>query len=754
MNAPHPLQTAMAVPVAAASDDENEIGLMEYWDIIFDNRWLVLIITALAIAIGTAYAFLARPIYAANLLIQVEDSAGSAKNFLGEAASFFDVKTAAASEIEIIRSRMVLGQAVDSTMFYVEAMPHYLPVVGNWLSRRASGLSDPGIWGLGGFVSGTEKIEVPSFEVPPVLEGSGFRLTARGGGRYELSHPDVPEKMVGIIGTRLVRSTPVGTISLLVSRIDAKPGADFDVTRRSRLSTIEDLQTNLKLTEKGRQSGVIDASLQSPEPQKLTLILNEIGRQYVRQNIERKAAEAQKMLAFLGVQMPQFKKQLESAEEAYNRYRARQGTVALGEEATLILTRSVELQGKLLDAQQKRVGLVARFTGEHPAVKTLDEEIDVWKREIAGLSAKVHTLPAVQQDALRLERDVKVNNDAYQSLQNNALQLQLVREGKVGNVRLIDNAALPELPVKPQRALVLGLAAVLGLLGGVLLALARNAAFRGIRNAQEIEAHTGLSVYSTIPLSLSQQELTITAQQHNGTGLYLLAARSPHDAAIESLRSLRTALQFAMLEAPNNRVLITGATPGAGKSFVAANLAAILAGGGKRVLLVDADLRKGHLNTLFGIGRGRGLSELVAGSLKASEAVRSGLLPNLDLLTTGVLPPNPAELMMSSSFARAMDELAPRYDLVIMDTPPVLVAADTMGVATIAGTVLLVARAGQTQLGELHESAKRLAHAGKSVSGVVFNAIDLSQRHYASYGYRHGRYKYRQYSYEAAPLKQ
>lgn len=751
MNARTPLHNQLnqtAPPAPAPLEDDDEINFVEYWDILVDNRWIVAAITALALVIGGAYAFLTRPVYEANLLIQVEDSSGSAKSFLGEAASLFDIKTPAAAEMEIIRSRMVIGQAVDNTLLYIDAGPRYLPVVGNWLARRATTVSEPGFLGLGGYVTGAEKIAVAAFNVPQALEGSLFRLTARAGGQYALFHPDLPDNLVGSVGAPLVVSTPLGTVSLLVSSMQGKPGAEFNLARRSRLTAIGGLQASLRLAEKGRQSGVIDATLQGAEPLKLALVLNEIGRQYVRQNVERKAAEAQKMLAFLDMQLPQFKKQLDESEEAYNRYRNKQGTVALDEEAKLILSRSVDLQGKLLEAQQKRRDLVSRFTAEHPVVNTLDAQIAAWNREIGSLNSRVRAMPSVQQDALRLERDAKVNNEAYQSLRNNALQLQLIREGKVGNVRLIDEATVPERAVKPNRSVVLAMAAMLGLLGGVVLALLRNALFRGIRNPQEIEAHTGLGVYSTIPLSPEQEALTKLALSRQ-PGQHLLALLSPHDAAVESLRSLRTALQFAMLEAPNNRVLITGATPGVGKSFVSANFAAILASAGKRVLLIDADLRKGHLNYFFGTARERGLSEIVAGSVKASAVIRRGLVPNLDVLTTGLLPPNPAELMMSAAFANVLDELSPQYDLVIVDTPPVLVAADTLGMAAQIGTILLVARAGQTQIGELHESAKRLAHAGKIVSGVLFNAMDMSRRHYGSYGYKYGGYRYRQYSYQA-----
>jgi tyrosine-protein kinase Etk/Wzc len=746
MNARSPLQAAATLPPPHPLDDDG-IDLVEYWDIIVDNRWIVGAIAALALVIGLGYALLARPIYESNMLIQVEDSAGSTKNLFGDAANLFDIKTPAAGEMEILRSRMVIGRAVDATKIYIEARPRYVPIIGSWLARRATSLSNPGFLGLSGYVSGTEKIAVSQFDVPASLEGSAFRVTAAGRGDFSLSHPALAHDLVGKVGAPLVASTPAGTVSLLVTALEGKSGAEFDLVRKSDLATVEGLQASLKLAEKGRQSGVIEATMQSSDPKQLTQILNEIGRQYVHQNVERKAAEAEKMLAFLDVQMPQFKKQLDQSEAAYSRYRNEKGTISLDEEAKAVLQQQVELQSKLMDAKLRRLDMVARFTAAHPVVKTLDEQIASWEREIERLNARVRTMPAVQENAVRLQRDVTVNNEAYQNLRNNAVQLQLMREGKIGNVRLIDEAAYPEGPVRPKKSMIMAMAAALGLLCGIAFAFTRNAFFRGIRSPQEVEAHTGLSVYSTIPLSPAQETFARNAAARR-PGLHLLAWQMPNDAAVESLRSLRTALQFAMLDADNNRVLVTGATPGVGKSFVSSNFAVILASAGKRVLLIDADLRKGHLNHYFGVARERGLSDLIAGSVTIADAVRRELVPNLDLLTTGVLPPNPAELMMSAAFAHVLEELSRNYDVVILDTPPVLVAADTVGIAPQAATVLLVARAGVTQIGELQESAKRLSHAGRTVGGVLFNAIDLSQRHYGSYGYKYGGYRYKQYSYQ------
>ena len=734
-----------ASSTAATSDDD--IHISEWIDILIDRKWLVAAVTALALVLGVAYALLSTPVYQSNLLIQVEDAAPDAKGFLGETSSLFDVKTPATGEIQVIRSRMVLGAAVDQTRAYIDARPRYLPVLGTWLARRADGLSEPGFLGIGGYVNGKERIGITRFDVPAELEDEDpFLVTALGDSKYTLKHDALDQPLTGTVGQRLHHVLEDGSIDLLIEKLEGKPGAQFVVSRASQLRTIEDLQKRLQLGEQGKQSNVISVALQDSDRDRLAGILNAIGEQYVQQNVERKAAEAQKTLLFLDEQLPEFKRQLEASEDAYTRFRNKNGTVAFDEEAKGVLALTIDLQTKLLETQQRRREVAARFTDANSRVKIIDGQIGAIEKEISGLNARVSRMPTMQQDALRLERDVRVNSGLYQSLQNNALQLRLVKEGKTGNVRLLDKAVKPKEPIKPQKPLIVALALVLGLLAGAVLAIVRSNFFAGIKDPQEIEAHTGLAVYSVVPFTPDQTTLDQSVAA-GARGIQLLAVTHPDSPPIEALRSLRIALQFTTLEAGNNRVLITGATPGIGKSFVSGNFAAIMAHAGKRVLLIDADMRKGHLNKQFGLPREGGLSELLAGELSAQQAIRAQVLPNLDVLTTGKLPTNPADMLMSETFVRMLDALSAQYELVVIDTPPVLVAADTAAVAPYMGAVLLVARADQTQLGELNESAKRLAHAGKAVSGVIFNGIDLTRRHYGSHGYRYGGYRYTAYKY-------
>jgi len=731
-----------------ASEDGGEVDFGRYIDVLRSHKWLILAITLVVLAIGVAYALLARPIFESAVVIQVEDGGdGSSKGPIGEAAGLFDIRTPTTAEMEIIRSRMVVAPAVEATKLYITNHPRYVPLIGGWLARHSNGLSDPGFLGFEGYVSGTERIVTSQFDVPSGLEGSEFRVTAKGGGQYTVEHPQLASPLSGTVGTLLKAEAPGGSILLMIDELTGKPGAQYDLIRSGKSAVIGGVQAGLRLLERGRQSGIIEVGMQGEDPYQITRVLNAVGAQYVRQNIERKAAEAQKTLAFLDIQLPQFKRQLEASEEIYNRFRNQKATVVFNEEATAVLGEAVDRQGKLLEAQQRRRELESRFTAAHPSVQTLDAQISALQRDIGGIQNRIKGLPAIQQEAVRMERDVKVNTELYQSLLNNALQLRLVKEGKVGNVRVLDDAVVPDVPVKPSRSVVVGAALALGLFLGIIAAFLRNAFIeQRIRDPHEVETHSGLPVFSTIPLSGAQNAIA-KRRLTGATGVRLLAIEHPDDPAIESLRSLRTAMQFAMLESPNNRVLITGATPGVGKSFVTANFAALMAAAGKRTLLIDADMRRGHAHQYFGLQRHGGLSELIAGSLTVQQTVHRQVVPDLDFLATGQLPPNPSELLVSESFKNTLEKLSELYDLIVIDTPPVLVAADTMTVAAHTGTVLLVARADQSTMGELKESTRRLSLGGRAATGVLLNAMNVDRRAYSTYKY--GRYRYTNYNYES-----
>ena len=736
-------------PDAQPFQDNDEINLLDLFDVVLESRWLIIGAVLASLVIGGAYALLSTPIYQANMLIQVEESkpgGGAASGALGEAANLFEIRSPASAEMEILRSRLVVGQAVQNLQLDLNVSPKYIPLIGGWLSRRATKPSNPGFLGFGGYVSGNEYLKLGVFETSRPMEGMRFSVVITSNG-YDLLSPDGNLLGKGTVGQALDFQLNGQKGTILVASFSGLPGAQFYVNRSPKLTVIERLQRNLVISEQGRQSGVINTVLTGDDPAKIAYILNEIGTLYVRQNIARKAAEAEKTLVFLDTLLPQLRTQVDATETKFNQFRNRNSTFDLGVEAKLVLEQSVKLQTSLLELQQKRKELETRFTAQHPSIQTIDAQIKGINSELASLAGKVKSFPSVEQDLLRLTRELKVNTELYASLLNSSQQLRLVKEGKVGNVRIVDTAAVPEVPIRPQRMTLLAIAGVMGLIFGLALAFVRNSLRPGIKDPNDIEQRVGLSVFATVPFSTLQESL-IKKIKGKVEGTHVLALASPQDPAIEGLRSLRTALQFAMLDAPNNIVLITGPTPGIGKSFTSVNFSAVLAAVNKKVLLIDADLRKGHLNQYFGIPRGNGLSEVVSGSITLQDALHKNIAPNVDFLTTGTLPPNPAEILMSCQSQEIFQRISADYDLVIIDTAPVLVASDALIFAPIAGAVFLVARAETTSIGELEESISRLKKSGAQTKGAIFNGLDITKSRYGyGAGYRYGRYRYATYKY-------
>lgn len=706
--------------------ERGDVDLKGYFNILYDSRWLIGAICLLATLAAIVYALVAKPVYEANLLIHVEEeSPNASKNILSEVSSLFETKKAAIAEMELLRSRMVISHAVDNLQLYIDVRPKYLPVVGFWFAdRSATELSEPGLFGHFGYVWGPEKAEVSLFEVPDVLLNREFLITAKGKDRYRFSGSGLVAD--GKVGSLLKVPLTNGVIELKVDRLAANEGAQFILKRMSRLGTIERIQTAMVITEQGKQSGIIEVKLQGDDSQRINSLLGEIGREYMRQNLARKTEEAEKSLAFLNLQLPALKRQLEQSEERYNQFRNSHGTIDMREEARMSLQQAAAARTRRIDLQQRKTELMTRFTEDHPIVAGLNRQKREVEAEIAEVAKRIRTLPVLEQDEARLVRDIKVNTDLYTALSNTAQQLRLISVGRVSNVRLIDAPMAPETPLKPNRPLIVALAALTGLFLGTLLAFLRKALRGGIDEPATIEKLLGARVvYATIPHSSCQDKLVRKSRGAASGHLPLLAEAKPEDAAIESLRSFRAALLFSMPHLKNNIVMFAGPGRGLGKSFVTVNFAAVMAASGKRVLLIDGDLRNGHLHRYFGVSREHGLSKAIAGAMPVEKVIHRQVLENLDFIATGALPPNRSEFLLHLNFGNLLETLSASYDLVLIDPPPILPVADALIIGAHAGAVFILARAGVTTEAEITESIKRLNHAGISPQGVVFNDLAL-----------------------------
>ncbi|WP_250452157.1 polysaccharide biosynthesis tyrosine autokinase [Caballeronia sp. ATUFL_M2_KS44] len=735
-------------PALDRTEESDEYGFVRLIDILIEQRRMMMLVTIVCVLAGVLYAFLAPPVYQADIMLQVEDSPeiASSRSTIADVSALFDVKSTAPAEAQILGSRLVVSRAVDAVRAYIVTAPKRVPIIGRLVAKDASDLSNPGLFGHGGYTWGTESIKVSSFDVPARSEEKTFTLTVLPGERYELTGPGVEAGVEGRIGHKEVFRVKNGDIRLTVDSLAGKPGAAFSLTRRSRSATIEDIQSSLNIQEKIKQSGVVIATLQGKDNVYLRDLMTQIGKEYVRQNVDRKAEEAAQSLRFLDTQLPVLKQQLRASQERLTRFRDENGMFDLDMEARVMLTQSSETKARLIQFIQKKQELSSRFSGSSKDVLAVDQQIATLQKQADAFEDRMKRLPGLQQELARVMLDVKVNTDLYTSLLTNSQQLMLVKAGKVGNVRLVDTPDLPEKGVKPKKSLVLAATLLFGLIAATVAAYARSVLFGGFSSPSQIEKSIGLSVFSTVPFSKIQASFS---RRGTKRPCKLLAYEAPHDPSIESLRGLRTALQFALDQAKNAVVMVTGPTPGVGKSFVSANLAALLATTGKRVLLIDCDLRDGHLHLCFGAQANAGFTELITGEASLATVIRR-VGPELDFIARGALPHNPSELLARKKVQELINDLSLKYDVVLMDSAPILTATDATVLASSTGTVFIVAQAGVTKAGDMTECVKRLSQNGVIPAGVIFNGANPNLGRYG-FGSTYGSYRYTPHPYPEPP---
>ncbi|KWI26328.1 polysaccharide biosynthesis tyrosine autokinase [Burkholderia stagnalis] len=736
--------------VADSPDDRRgELDLVSMLDILLAQRRWIVTATLIGLLLGSLGALLLPPRYQADMMIQVESGpeGTAANNLVADVSALFDVKSSAAAEAQIVASRLVVTRAVDRVRHFIDARPKRFPLIGAPLARLFGGIPPAGLIGFGGYAWGAESADIARFDVPIALEGERFTLTTPATGIWLLSGPGIDTPVQGRVGAPRTVASSYGPLVLDVAGFDAPSGTRFTLVRQSRNQTIGDVQDALTVQERVKQSGVVIATLTGDDPGRVERLLWEIGRQYVTQNVARKSADAAQSLEFLEKQLPKMKSQLREAEERFTTMRNENGTVDLPEEARLSLQQGAQARTQLLLLLQKRDELMTRFNGRHPSLVALDRQIGALRSEQADVERQIKRLPNLQQDVARLTLDVRVHTDLYTALLNNVQQLQVVKAGQVGNVRVVDFPVVPDKPFKPNKLLVIAGATLAGCVIGIAFAFMHDLVLGGITGPDEIERALPLDVYAVVPAAAAQRKLQRRITALVG-GRHLLTTEVPDDPAVESLRSLRTALRFSQPVANDNALLVTSAEPGVGKSFVIANLAAVLGGSGHRVVIIDADLRRGHLNQYFGLSRAPGLGDVLAGAMPVDAVLHHEVAPQVDLITTGTLPLNPDVLLLGEHLGSVLGALRMRYDYVLIDTPPVLVAADATMIGRHAPVVLLIARAEQTRVSDLREALKQLSRGGVAPAGAVLNGL---LPRLGRYGGKYGNYRYTQYDYSTRP---
>ena len=732
----------------STNNRDDEIDLIALFYTLLERKKSIIAITAAFAVSGVLYTLLATPIYRATAIVQVEEDSPGLAGLSDVTEAFGMSSGAAVTEIELIKSRSIIGAAVDAEHLDIVVEPNYFPVIGKAFARFYSGapgtLANP-FFGVNQFASGGEAIVVTEFSPPISMIKEDYTLVAGENGAFDLLDPKNNLVLEGRIGETINSENH----SIFVQQLIARPGTQFTITKHRRLNTIIDYRERLGASERGKDSGIISLSIEDEDPIKAERILNTIATHYLRQNVERNSAEAAKSVEFLKKQLPKIKQDLEAAEKKFNDYQVKVGSVNITAETEVLLDQVVEIESAIAELHLQKSELDRKYTTDHPAFQAWREQLAEQESRKNQLTSRIGDLPETQQELLGLKRDLEVGTEIYTQMLNNIQELDIIRAGTVGNVRIIDDAAADiEEPVKPKKALI---AVVFTLLGGFLsvaLALVRSALNRGVSSADEIEA-LGLPVYASIPLSPEQNKhdekeavkrFGMRFVRKSAHPNMLLAERYPTDVSVEALRSLRTSLHFAMLEANNNIIMISGPSPGVGKSFVSGNLAAVVAQADKKVLLIDLDMRKGFIHKMFNVNNEIGASAVLSRQATLSEAIVATNISNLDFLPRGSVPPNPSELLMSEGMAALLKETCQSYDSVIVDTPPILAVTDPAIVGRHCGVTMIVTRFELNPAKEIALTKQRFEQNGITVKGAILNAIE---RKASNYGYSYYQYDYK-----------
>lgn len=701
----------------AQSNKDDEIDLLEVIGILLKHKFFLIF----CIVVGCGVGFLAsnwmRPQYTCDALLQIDVKGNKAGKAMGEMGALLDVASPAEAEIELLKSRMVLSYVVDQEKLCFNAYPK---------------------GALDRLTHKEGRMDLENLHIPEIAITEKWMARVIDDSSYVVITPEETELVKGTVGNEVVANYGGDTLTINVKRMRARPGQIFVLAQSDPLDAVRGLVKQLNVAEKGKQTGIIGVSFTHQYPDRAAAILNSIANVYLRQNVEMRSAEAEKTLEFLEQQLPGVKSKLDSAEKKLAGYRHKIGSVDMTGETRAHLEKVSDLQSQILKLEQQRQEATRLFKEEHPTVVTIVKQQNRLRAELNKLKNSAEKMPLTQQEVLRLQEEVAVNNAQYTSMLNNIQQLRVVRAGEVGTVRVVDYAQIERKPSKPNKKLIF-MGCVFGaFLLGALLIYVLQMTKRGVRSSLEIERETGVSVYAKIP----ESDNNILSRRKKGKNTLPLVEESPEDPASEAFRSLYTAIDFSVGD--QKVVMVTGMVPGVGKSFVSKNLAALYAINNKRVLLIDADMRRGVVFSKHRIG----LGDVLSGKATLDSAVSESLVKNMFTIGAGNTEVAPSELLRGNNFKKLLDEAQSKYDVVVVDTPPLNLVTDSELIFPVVDFALFVLHYGRHSMDQIKEAMIKIERCGDKPHAFVINHVEHDGRGYGygGYGYYGGYGKYGYYN--------
>lgn len=708
--------------------------------------WKILLgFAVLGLAIGILYIRSVNPTFQSDALIQIDEKSQGISALGSNISDLVSTDVSPAqTEAELIKSRMVLTPVVNLLHLDIKLSDSTIDNFDKIRNNR----TNTQVNSLEGVMLDTEngKVSVSQFDVSQAYLDQMFTLVKTNTG-FTLSNGfddfkgqlNQPHRFKGVDGY----------ITITVNELPEK-NHPINITKQSLQNTTDAINSALSVAELGTKTGIIKLTLTGTNQEQVSLILKQIILSYVSQNQSRGSEETTKTIKFMETQIPILKQKLEASERFFNEFRKNYGTIDVSKEAELLLTENAQIDAQLNELKLKKAELTTYYTEEHPLVIQINDQLSVLNARKEEINNTVAELPEIQREFLQLSEDVGINREIYLTMLKNYEQLKIVKAGQIGYVRIIDLPISTYRTIAPKKLLIMLLATLLGTMLGIILVLVKNILKNTVRDPERLEAKTGVPVIATIPRSPVLSRI----MKSKKTPSRLLGYVDHNSLSYEAIKSLRTHLMFGMSDTVVNGkrakvILISGESPGVGKSFISANLAEVFGHLNKKTLIIDADMRLGELHKLFNMDQDNGLSNYLSQvqDLKSLDSIADFIHPTtidyIDFMPRGQQPHNPVSLLANENFSLLMNQLNDHYDYIIIDSPPILAASDAVILSQYADNVLMVTRYNSSIEGQLVYAINQLNKANVRVDGIVLNDVQqgLTSKYNYHYNYAYGNNK-------------
>jgi len=695
---------------------DDTIDLKELFFSLISEWKVITLCILLSIVSAIIYLCTTENVYQTDALVQIKSNTSSPlaglSSDMAAMASLAGLggmgSSSTQSEIELLKSRAILGQAIKDLNLDIQIQPKE-----NFFQKIVSDNNYIKTYTTQDILLKKEgqRLVIAQFQVPKFYENKALLLTFEDN-KYKIHDYKTEQLLKEGELNRVLRDGPW---NISVSG-NINSGQQFILQKNSLPVAMSNILKNFDAQEKGKGTGILELTYQGENPVNIPNLLNTVLNIYKQQDINRSVTDKDQQVAFLEKQLPELKEDLNNSERQFNQFRKKYGTVDVKGESELYLKQSMELEIQKVQLQQKQAELGAQYTAEHPAMQAISAQLTTLNTKISEVNNKVKQLPEIQRLYLQYYRDVEIKNQLYTGLLTTYQSLNIAKAGELGKVSIVDYAVEPVKPVKPRKLIILVLSIFVGGFIGILIALVRNFLHSGIRNIEPITTKHTLRNLGKVN---QYNSLNKNSKQY----AHPLAILEPSALPIEQMRKIATSIQYAAQLSGQPVVQMLGTTKNIGTSTLTANLAIILAQMNLKVILIDSDLRQGQLKDYFNIETTIGLSDYLNGTAALGSIITPTQQAKLDLISNGKEEINPVSLLSKPEMARLLEQLKDTYDFILVDGTAILDVSDSQILAKLINTNILVTRYSYTSEQEIEMALESFKNSGHSIQGIILNMV-------------------------------